>query len=71
MSPHGRLHVPRWVLLVLGLVLLAGHGLVVLYASSRLTLPFAGFAGIIVLLVIFHRRLADLFRTLLRRNWRR
>jgi uncharacterized membrane protein len=68
MTVHGRLRGHRWVLLVLGLAVVVGHAFVLRYASSRGALPTAGLAGIIVLLVISHRRLAGLFRTLWRRN---
>lgn len=68
MTVHGRLRGHRWLLLVLGLAVVAGHAVVLRYASSRGVLPVAGLFGIIVLLVISHRRLAGLFRALWRRS---
>lgn len=68
--PQGRRSASRWLLLVLGLALLAGHVLVIGYASSRLALPVAVFVGVLVLLVVRHLGLGGVFRALWRRDLR-
>lgn len=62
---------PRWVLAVLGIALVAGHGIVLRVASSRLALSAVAVAGVAGLLVITHSRFAGTVHTLLRHRSRR
>lgn len=71
MPAHGRLRARRWVLLALGLALVAGHGVVLRYASHRLALSAVALAGVVALLVITHLGLGRVFRGVLRRRPRR
>ena len=59
---------PRWLLLVGGIALVAGHGIVVRAASSRLALVAA--AGVLGVLVIAHVPFAAVVRNLMRRRER-
>jgi hypothetical protein len=59
---------PRWILLVLGIALAAGHAIVLRAASSRLALSAVAVAGVAGLLVITHARLAGVVHALLRRR---
>jgi hypothetical protein len=45
-------HAHRWLLLVLGLLLVAGHAVVLRYAWSHLSLSAAVVVGVIALLTI-------------------
>ena len=48
---------PRWILPVLAVALVAGHGLVLSAASSRLALSAMAVVGVVALLAISHARL--------------
>lgn len=61
---------PRWLLPVLGIALVAGHGIVLRVASSQLALSAAALAGVAGLLVITHVRLAGVRHTRARRRSR-
>jgi len=62
---------PRWIVPVVGLALVAGHGIVLGVASSRLALSALAVAGVAGLLAITHSRLAGVGHALLRRRSRR
>ena len=67
MRTHGRLRAPRWVLLVLAIAVVAGHGVVLRSAVSRVALPAGAVAGIVVLLIVVkHLALAGAFRAVRR-----
>jgi hypothetical protein len=55
---------------VLGVTLVAGHGVILRYASSRSALPAAALAGVVVFLAIKHLGLVSAFRRLRRRSRR-
>jgi ubiquinone/menaquinone biosynthesis C-methylase UbiE len=61
---------PRWIVPVLGLALVAGHGIVLGIASTRLALSAAAVAAVAGLLAITHVRLARAGRALVRRRSR-
>ena len=67
----GPLPAPRWVLPALVIALVAGHGIVLRAASSRLALSALVVAGVAVLLVLTHSPFAGAVHTLLRRRTRR
>ena len=71
MRSHDRAGAPRWLLVVLGLALVAGHGVILRYASSRLALPALVLLAVVVLVVIKHLGLGRAFHTLSRRRPRR
>ena len=59
------------VVWVLALVLIAGHGLMLYFASSHLALS-AGLASVVILLIVIkHLGLLGPAYALLRRRWRR
>ena len=60
-----------WVVSVLALILLAGHGLILYYASSHLALSAGLASGVILLIVIKHLGLLGSAYAFLRRRWRR
>jgi hypothetical protein len=60
-----------WVVSVLALILLAGHGLILYYASSHLALSAGLASGVILLIVIQHLGLFGSAYAFLRRRWRR
>jgi ubiquinone/menaquinone biosynthesis C-methylase UbiE len=62
---------PRWILPVLGIALVAGHGIVLRVASARLALSALVVLGIAGLLVMTHSRFAGVIHTLGRRRSRR
>jgi SAM-dependent methyltransferase len=62
---------PRWVWPVLGLVLVAGHGIILRSASSRLALSAVAVAAVAGVLVAMHSGFAGVIHTLLRRRTRR
>jgi ubiquinone/menaquinone biosynthesis C-methylase UbiE len=66
----GPLSTPRWIFAVLGIALIADHGVVLRVASSRLALSAVAVLGIAGLLVIAHFRLVGVVHTLLRRRAR-
>jgi ubiquinone/menaquinone biosynthesis C-methylase UbiE len=49
-SPRGR----RWILPVIAVILIGGHGIILYYFSSHLALSFAVVLGLIILLVVKH-----------------
>ena len=51
------LPVPRWILAVLAVALVAGHGLVLRVVSSRLALSALAVVGVVGLLAVMHARL--------------
>lgn len=53
-TPHRLVRSRRWLFPVLLAVLLAGHGVILYYASSHVTLSAAVLVGVIALLVIKH-----------------
>ncbi len=57
-----------WMLPVLAIGLLAGHGVILYYASSHLVLSAAVLSGAIILLVIKHVGLLGPLYALLRRR---
>ncbi|HYN80155.1 MAG TPA: methyltransferase domain-containing protein [Gemmatimonadaceae bacterium] len=59
---------PRWMFAVLIVALVAGHGIVLRLASTRLALSAVAIAGIIGLLVVTHSRFAGVAQTLFRRR---
>jgi len=65
------LPVPRWIVPALVVALVAGHGVVLRAASSRLVLSGVAVAGVIGLLLMTHSRFAGVVHTLLRRHSRR
>lgn len=56
-------HAHRWLLLVLGLLLVAGHAVVLRYALSHLSLSAAAVVGVIALLTIKYFALRRGLRT--------
>jgi drug/metabolite transporter (DMT)-like permease len=56
-----------WILAVLLVLLLAGHGVILYYASSRVNLSAAVLSGAIILLVLKHVGLLGPVYALLRR----
>ena len=61
---------PRWIWAVLGVAVVAGHGVALRAAWSRLALSAAAALGVAGLLVLAHVRLAGVVHTLLRRRSR-
>lgn len=61
---------PRWIWPVLGIILVAGHGIVLGVASSRLGLSAVAVAGIAGLLIIRHFRFVDAVRAIAGRRSR-
>ncbi|MDP9176989.1 MAG: methyltransferase domain-containing protein [Gemmatimonadota bacterium] len=59
---------PRWIFAVVGVALVAGHGIVLRLASTRLALSAVAIAGIIGLLVVMHSRFSAIAHSLLRRR---
>ena len=57
-----------WVLPVLVIVLLAGHGIILSYVSSHMVLPAAVLLGVIMVLVIKHMGLLGPLYSRLRRR---
>jgi hypothetical protein len=57
-----------WMLPVLGIVLLAGHGVILYYVSSHVMLSVAVLSGAIILLVLKHVGLLGPLCMLLRRR---
>ena len=64
---HGRL----WIVAVLGLLLLAGHGFILYYASSHMVLSAGVVIGIVLLVVIKHLGLLGPAFALFRRHRRK
>jgi hypothetical protein len=71
MKAHFLLRGRIWVVSVLALILIAGHGLILYFASSHLALSAALVSGVILLIVIKHLGLLVRAYALLRRRWRR
>jgi hypothetical protein len=72
MRTHGRRRAPRWVLLVLGVAVAAGHVVVLRWGASRVALPATALAGVVVLLIVVkHLALAGAFGALRRALVRR
>ena len=59
------------MLALLAVLLIAGHGVILYYASSHLALSAGLISGVIVLIVIKHLGLLGPTYALLRRHWRR
>jgi len=59
------------MLAALAVMLIAGHGVILYYASSHLTLSAGLVSGAILLIVIKHLGLLGPTYALLRRRWRR
>jgi hypothetical protein len=71
MKGHALSHRRMWVLALLAILLIAGHGVILYYASSHLALSAGLISGVIVLIVIKHLGLLGPTYALLRRHWRR
>lgn len=69
-SAHGQLRVPRWLLVLVVLAIVAGHGVILRHASSRLALPAVAVVIIVVLLVLTHLAAGRVFQRLSRRRSR-
>jgi hypothetical protein len=70
MIGHSRLFTKLWILLVAAAVLVAGHGIVLYYISSHMTLSVGALASAIILVVIKHLGLFAPLFTLFRRRGR-
>ena len=61
-----------WIVALLTLILIAGHGLILYYASSRMALSAGVVAGVVLLIFIKHLGILgpafDLFRRRLRKR---
>jgi ubiquinone/menaquinone biosynthesis C-methylase UbiE len=62
---------PRWILLVLGVALIAGHAIILRGASSRLAMSAVAVAAVAGLVIMMHSGFAGVVHTLLRRRTRR
>ena len=71
MKGHALSRRRMWVLALLAVLLIAGHGIILYYASSHLALSVGLVSGVIVLIVIKHLGLLGPTYALLRRHWRR
>lgn len=67
MKRHNRL----WIVLSGAAILIAGHGIIVYYVSSRLSLSAAMIGAVIGLVVIKHFGLMGPLYAVLRKAWRR
>jgi hypothetical protein len=68
---HGRLLTRTWLLPVLAVILIPGHGIVLYYASSHLALSTTIASGLMLLVVIRHLGGLGPLYALLRRRFRR
>jgi hypothetical protein len=71
MKGHPRSRRRVWLLTALGVMLLAGHGVILYYASSHLALSAGLVSGVILLIVIKHLGLLGPTYAVLRSRWRR
>jgi len=62
---------PRWILPMLIIVVLAAHALVISSTATRLTLPAAGVAAIVTLVLILHFGFGGVVHAILRRVMQR
>lgn len=67
MKTHNRL----WILLAGAIILVAGHGVILYYFSSHLTLSATVIAGVVVLVVVKHLGLLGPLYAILRKAVRR
>jgi hypothetical protein len=67
MKGHSRLRAHAWLLLVGVIVLIAGHGIILYYFASHVTLSAAVASGVITLVVIKHLGLLGPVYALFRR----
>jgi membrane protein YdbS with pleckstrin-like domain len=70
MNGHNRLRMRLWIALVGVVVLIAGHGIILYYVSSRTALSAAIVLGVIVLVVVKHLGLLSPLYALVRRRSR-
>jgi membrane protein YdbS with pleckstrin-like domain len=68
MNGHNRRRIRHWVALVGGVVLIAGHGIILYYVSSHTALSVAVVSGVLVLVVVKHLGLLGQLSALFRRG---
>ncbi len=69
MTAHKRPRMRRWLLVSVGIVLLAGHSVILYYVQPHVALSAAVLSGVVVLIVIKHLGLlAPLYAAVRRRS---
>ena len=71
LTGHGLTRGRLWILALLALVLMAGHGVILYYASSHMAFSVAVVAGVALLVFIKHLGLFGAAFALLRKHWRK